>query len=92
MNIFAPKGSKAMYAEHFYQYGHGARSAYWDGSHAAKSFSEEFETIFQRGTKMRITKAEIGFYGGKPHLYLDVEIIGQEVRDISYVTKSLIGY
>lgn len=92
MNIFAPKGSKAMYAEHFSQYGNGARSAFWDGSHVAGSFSEEFETIFQRGTKMRITKAEIGYYDGSPYLYIDVEIIGQEVRDISYVAKSLIGY
>ena len=41
---------------------------------------------------MRITKAEIGYYDGSPYLYIDVEIIGQEVRDISYVAKSLIGY
>lgn len=92
INIFAPKGSKAMYAEHFSYYGAGARSASWEGSRVSKSFSDEFETIFQRGTRMKITKAEIGTYRGDKYLYIDVEIVGQEVRDISYVPKSLIGY
>lgn len=92
INIFAPKGSKAMYAEHFSQFGNGAKSASWDGSHLSSSFSEEFETIFQRGTKMTITKAEIGTYRGKQILYLDVEIVAQEARDLSYVPKSYIGW
>ena len=91
INIFAPNGSRAMYAEHFSEFGRGAQSWRWDGSHQSTSFSQEFETIFQRGTKMRITKAEIGTYDGSNVVYLDVEIVGQEARNISYVPKSKIS-
>ena len=80
-----------MYAEHFSAYGRGAQSWRWDGSRQSTSFSKEFETIFQRGTKMRITKAEIGTYDGSKVVYLDVEIVGQEARNISYVPKSKIS-
>ena len=91
INIFAPNGSRAMYAEHFSEFGRGAQSWRWDGSRQSTSFSKEFETIFQRGTKMRITKAEIGTYNGSKVVYLDVEIVGQEARNISYVPKSKIS-
>lgn len=91
INIFAPNGSRAMYAEHFSEFGRGAQSWRWDGSRQSTSFSREFETIFQRGTKMRITKAEIGTYDGNNVVYLDVEIVGQEARNISYVPKSKIS-
>ena len=91
INIFAPNGSRAMYAEHFSDFGNGAKSWRWDGSRQSTRFSKEFETIFQRGTKMRITKAEIGTYNGDNIVYLDVEIVGQEARNISYVPKSKIS-
>lgn len=92
LNIYAPKGTKAMYAEHFSHFGSGVRSASWDGSRAARSASQEFEAIFQRGTKMRITKITKGRFDGKDILYFDVEVVAQEVKDISYVLKSNIGY
>lgn len=91
INIFAPNGSRAMYAEHFSDFGNGAKSWRWDGSRQSTQFSQEFETIFQRGTKMRITKAEVGTYNGSNVVYLDVEIVGQEARNLSYVPKSKIS-
>ena len=92
INIYAPKGTKAMYAEHFSQYGNGRASASWLGDHRSKNFSKEFETIAQRGTKMRITKIEKGSYNGKPIIYIDVEIVGQVAKALSYVLDSNIGY
>lgn len=92
INIYAPKGTRAMYAEHFSQFGNGVKSASWTGDRASKSFSKEFETLAQRGTKMRITKIERGTYHGKSILYFDVEIVAQEARDLSYVLTSNIGW
>lgn len=88
-NIFAPKGMKAAYAEPFSAYGNGM-GHHWDGISKQHNFSQEFETIFQRGTKMRITKVEKN--AGNGIIYIDVEIIGQEVKDLSYVADDLIGY
>ena len=87
-NIFAPKGTKAAYAEPFSEYGRGAQSASWDGIQKQSSFSQEFETIFQRGTKMKITKVE----ETADKVYIDVDIIGQEIKDLSYVSDDLIGW
>lgn len=91
VNIFAPKGTKAMYAENFSDFGYGAKSAKWDGVSRTRSFSQEFETIAQRGTRMRITKIEKGVFQGEDIIYIDVEIVGQETKDLSYVPKELIG-
>lgn len=91
INIFAPKGTKAMYAENFSAFGNGSGSG-WNGKSRTSSFSKEFETIAQRGTRMRITKIEKGRYGSNDIIYIDVEIVGQNVRDLSYVKKENIGY
>ena len=72
MNIFAPKGTKAIYAEPFSMLGNGF-GPYWDGMKGQTSYSGEFETIIQRGSILRPTKATEK--GGV--IYVDVEIVGQ---------------
>lgn len=86
INIFAPKGTKAAYAEPFSAFGNG-KGRNWNGVQKNSSFSHEHETIFQRGTRMKIVRA----YRDNGTIYLDVDIIGQEVRDLSYVTDYMIG-
>lgn len=87
INIFAPKGTKAAYVEAFSEYGyHDYRS--WDGLTKFSKMSREHETIFQRGTRMRIVRA----YEDGGTIYLDVDIIGQELKDLSYITDDMIGY
>lgn len=74
LNIYAPKGTKAIYAEPFSQYGNGAQSANWDGVSPQSTFGSEAEMIFQQGTKLRVIKIE-----RTPNmLYFDLEIIGTE--------------
>lgn len=87
INIFAPKGTKAAYCEPFSAFGNG-RGRQWNGDDRFTSFSSEHETLFQRGTKMRITKV----YSQGRRTYIDCEIIGQEVKDLSYVLDKNIGY
>lgn len=87
MNIYAPKGTKAAYVEPFSAFGCGDKRS-WDGVSRFSTYSSEHETLFQRGTRMRITK--VYEEGGKT--YIDCEIIGQEIRDLSYVKDSNIGY
>lgn len=87
MNIYAPKGTKAAYVEPFSAFGCGDKRS-WDGVSRFSTYSSEHETLFQRGTRMRITK--VYEEGGKT--YIDCEVIGQELRDLSYVKDSNIGY
>lgn len=87
MNIYAPKGTKAAYVEPFSAFGCGDKRS-WDGVSRFSKYSSEHETLFQRGTRMRITK--VYEEGGKT--YIDCEVIGQELRDLSYVKDSNIGY
>lgn len=87
MNIYAPKGTKAAYVEPFSAFGCGDKRS-WDGISRFSTYSSEHETLFQRGTRMRITK--VYEEGGKT--YIDCEVIGQELRDLSYVKDSNIGY
>lgn len=87
MNIYAPKGTKAAYVEPFSAFGCGNKRS-WDGVSRFSTYSSEHETLFQRGTRMRITK--VYEEGGKT--YIDCEVIGQEIRDLSYVKDSNIGY
>jgi hypothetical protein len=75
MNVYAPSGTKMMYAEPFSQYGSGAKRS-WDGITSQHSFGSESEMIFQRGTTFRVTKVEKS--GSK--IYIDIEVIGQEVN------------
>lgn len=87
MNIYAPKGTKAAYVEPFSAFCCGDKRS-WDGVSRFSTYSSEHETLFQRGTRMRITK--VYEEGGKT--YIDCEVIGQEIRDLSYVKDSNIGY
>lgn len=87
MNIYAPKGTKAAYVEPFSAFGCGDKRS-WDGVSRFSTYSSEHETLFQRGTRMRITK--VYEEGGKT--YIDCEVIGQEIRDLSYVKDNNIGY
>ena len=73
LNIYAPKGTKMIYAEPFSAYGSGAKSASWDGVSGQSYFGHEFEVILQRGTSFKITKVEkVG-----SRLYVDVDVVGQ---------------
>lgn len=87
MNIYAPKGTKAAYVEPFSAFGCGDKRS-WDGVSRFSTYSSEHETLFQRGTRMRITK--VYEEGGKT--YIDCEVIGQEIKDLSYVKDSNIRY
>lgn len=86
LNIFAPKGTKAAYCEPFSYYGCGSKSPqkYWK---TQTHMGHEDETLFQRGTIMKITKVEKSGH----QTFIDVEVIGQEAKDISYVPDSLIN-
>lgn len=79
-NIYAPKGTKAMYCEPFSAFGHGAGRG-WNGIDKQSSFGYESEILIQRGTKLRITKIERS--GGT--YYIDVEIIEQKPVAFPYV-------
>ena len=85
-NIYAPKGVKATYVEPFSSLGLGG-GRFWDGVRGFSEFGDEQETLFQRGTRMRITKVEKA--NGK--IYIDCEVIGQELKPLSYVKDSNIG-
>lgn len=72
LNIYAPKGTKMIYAEPFSAYGRGSKLS-WDGKSGQSSFGGEFEVILQRGTSFKITKVEkVG-----SRLYVDVDVVGQ---------------
>lgn len=71
--VYAPKGTKALYAEPFSNYGNGDGLS-WDGVSGQNSFGGEFETIIQRGTSYRITKVVKDCWGD---LSIDVEIVEQ---------------
>lgn len=79
-NIYAPKGTKAMYCEPFSAYGQG-RGKNWDGIAGQSSYGYESEILIQRGTKFKITKIEKS--GGT--WYIDVDIIEQHPVTFPYV-------
>lgn len=72
LNIYAPSGTKFIYAEPFSHYGDGDRRN-WDGIREQSSFGYEFEVLLQRDTKFKITKVEKSGYT----IYADVDIVGQ---------------
>lgn len=72
MNVYAPKGTKMMYAEPFSAFGNGSGRS-WDGVSNQSSFGNESEIILQQGTAFRVTKVERT--NGK--LYVDIEVIMQ---------------
>lgn len=75
MNIYAPKGTKAMYLEPISQFGHGDGRS-WDGLSKQSYFGHEAEMLFQRGTKFRVTKVE----KKGSMIYVDMEVIEQGVH------------
>lgn len=79
-NIYAPKGTKAMYCEPFSAFGHG-KGKNWDGIAEQSSYGYESEILIQRGTKFKITKIEKS--GGT--WYIDVDIIEQNPLPFPYV-------
>lgn len=79
-NIYAPKGTKAMYCEPFSAFGHGSGLS-WDGIAGQTDFGYESEILIQRGTKFKITKIEKN--GGT--WYIDVDIIEQQPVAFPYV-------
>ena len=87
INIFAPKGTKAAYLEPFSEYGEG-KGRSWDGVEKFSTFGREQEMLFQRGTRMRITKV----YQEGNRIYIDCEVVGQELKDLSYIKDNQIGY
>ena len=74
LNIYAPAGTKMMYAEPFSAYSGSYAHKSWDGTSGQTNFGSEFETIMQQGTQFRISRVEKN--NGK--LYLDIEVINQD--------------
>jgi len=75
-NIYAPKGTKMLYAEPFSYYS-GAEydtsdsSKLWDGKKKQTVFGYESEMLIQRGAYYRITKIEKSGYT----TYIDMEVV-----------------
>lgn len=72
-SIYCPAGTEALYAEPFSRHGAGVGRG-WNGSDKQEEFSYEFETILQRGTKFRITKACKNGY----RLNIELEVVSQK--------------
>lgn len=74
MHIYAPKGTKGMYAEPFSKYGMGAEGAHWDGKEKFSDFGSEQELILQRSTSLRIKS--IKRVGWK--LHVEMQVVSQD--------------
>ena len=75
LNVYAPSGTKMMYAEPFSAFGRGSGSG-WDGKAKQSYFGSESEIILQQGTKFRVTKIE----RTSGTLYFDIEVVDQSER------------
>ena len=74
VNLYAPQGTKMIYAEPFSCYGKGAKFA-WDGEATQSYFGSEFEVILQRGSSYKITKVEkVG-----EQIYVDADVFPPEL-------------
>lgn len=82
MKIYAPKGTRGIYAEPYSHYGdgyYGTDGFKWDGTSRQKagySPGGEIEFILQRGTKFRILNVR----KSGSRFYVDVEIIEQPAK------------
>lgn len=82
-NIYAPKGTKMIYAEPYSNYSgasnyeHTSSTKFWDGKTKQNNFGSESEMIIQRGAKYRITKIEKE-YG---QIYIDMEVVIEDGYD-----------
>lgn len=79
-NIYAPRGTKMMYAEPYSSFGNDSGRS-WDGIAKQSTFGSESEIILQRGTTFRVTKVE---KSGNTW-YIDVEVINQDVLPFPYI-------
>lgn len=83
LNIYCPKQTRLIYAEPFSEFGGKHDNGIykpgksWDGSSKPLT-THENEIILQRGTKLRITKAE--YKSGQ--WYIDCEVLSQYPRPI----------
>lgn len=77
INIYAPAGSNAIYAEPFSAFG-GGDGLEWDGKSGQSYFGREFEVILQRGGSYKVTKIE--HQGGK--YYIDMELHPEDGYDL----------
>lgn len=68
VNVYAPRGSKMIYAEPFSAYGNGYGYS-WNGLYHQNSFGSESEMIIQRGAQFKIIKIE----RKNGTIYIDVE-------------------
>ena len=78
--IYAPRGTKMMYAEPYSSFGNGSGRS-WDGIAKQSTFGSESEIILQRGTTFRVTKVEKS--GNTWNI--DVEVINQNVLPFPYI-------
>lgn len=69
MNIYAPQGTKMMYAEPFSASGNGDGKS-WNGISQQSTFDQESEMIIQRGASYKITKIE----KTSSKIFIDVEV------------------
>lgn len=72
-NVYAPSGTKMMYAEPWSNYGLGD-GLNWNGISEQRYFGNEAEVILQQGTVFRVTKVDCD--GSR--WYFDIEVIGSE--------------
>ena len=91
-NIYAPKGTKMMYAEPFSYYS-GAEygtSGFddWDGKRKQSNFGYESEMIIQRGAYYRITKIEKSGYT----TFIDMEVVTDKGYDKFQQRGAFKGY
>lgn len=78
LEILAPKGTEALYAEPFSAYGFGAGRS-WDGVSPQTSFSGECETLLQRGSSFMIVS---GRYEEEENAYhFQMVITGQNYEN-----------
>ena len=72
-NIYCPKGTKGIYTEPYSAFGNMGRN--WDGKTKAP-LANEVEVILQRGTRLRVIKAE--YKNGQ--WFIDMEVIEQPTK------------
>lgn len=77
INVYAPAGSNAIYAEPFSAFG-GGDGLEWDGKSGQSHFGKEFEVILQRGGSYKVTKIE---HDGWKY-YIDMELHPEDGYDL----------
>lgn len=58
LKIYAPKGTKGLYAEPFSDFGENSHDEDWDGEKYTDDIGEEQEVILQRSTNMEVLSAK----------------------------------